>query len=100
MSTQNFPLRPLRDRVLVKPDEAEKKTAGGIIVPDTVVQKPQTGTVVASGVGYTDMPNETKPGDKVMYGKYAGTEIEYAGEQYVIMKESDILAIDAAETVN
>ncbi|MCL2132548.1 MAG: co-chaperone GroES [Lentimicrobiaceae bacterium] len=86
-------IRPLADRVLVEPAPAEQKTSGGIIIPDTAKEKPQRGTVVAVGDGKKDEPMTVKVGDNVLYGKYAGTEIQYEGVDYLMMKESDILAI-------
>jgi chaperonin GroES len=86
-------IRPLADRVLVEAAPAEQKTAGGIIIPDTAKEKPQRGTVVAVGNGKKDEPMTVKTGDIVLYGKYSGTEINYEGKYYLIMKESDILAI-------
>ncbi|HPF65061.1 co-chaperone GroES [Lentimicrobium sp.] len=86
-------VRPLADRVLIKPAEAEQKTAGGIIIPDTAKEKPQRGTVVAVGTGKKDEPLTVKVGDLVLYGKYAGTEITVDGNDYLIMRESDIVAI-------
>ncbi len=85
-------LRPLADRVVVEPAEAEEKTAGGIIIPDTAKEKPQKGTVVAVGPGKKDEPMTVKVGDTVLYGKYSGTEISLDGTHYLIMKESDIYA--------
>ena len=87
-----FKLRPLADRVVVEPAEAEEKTAGGIIIPDTAKEKPQKGTVVAVGPGKKDEPMTVKVGDTVLYGKYSGTEITLDGTHYLIMKESDIYA--------
>jgi chaperonin GroES len=84
---------PLHDRVIVKPAESEEKTAGGIIIPDTAKEKPQRGTIVAAGPGKKDEPIAVKPGDTVLYGKYAGTEIQIDGEELLIMRESDIFAI-------
>jgi chaperonin GroES len=84
---------PLHDRVIVKPAAAEEKTAGGIIIPDTAKEKPQRGTVIAAGPGKKDEPVTVKNGDTVLYGKYAGTEIQIEGDDYLIMRESDILAI-------
>jgi chaperonin GroES len=84
---------PLHDRVLVKPAPAEEKTAGGIIIPDTAKEKPQRGTIVAAGPGKKDEPVTVKVGNTVLYGKYAGTEITIEGEDLLIMRESDILAI-------
>jgi chaperonin GroES len=89
----NVNIKPLADRVLVAPAEAEQKTAGGIIIPDTAKEKPQKGTIVAVGPGKKDEPMTVKVGDAVLYGKYAGTELSLEGENYLIMKESDILAI-------
>ncbi len=86
-------LTPLADRVLVKPAEAETKTAGGIIIPDSAKEKPQRGTVIAVGPGKKDEPTTVKKGDTVLYGKYSGTEIQVDGVDYLIMKESDIFAI-------
>lgn len=91
---EKFPLRPLRDRVIILPDAAEEKTAGGIIIPDTAKERPRRGTVVASGPGLKDLPNETKPGDIVLYGKYAGTEIDHDDKNYLIMSETELLVID------
>jgi len=86
-------VKPLADRVLVEPAAAEQKTAGGIIIPDTAKEKPQRGTVVAVGTGKKDQPLTVKEGDLVLYGKYSGTEINIDGKDYLIMRESDILAI-------
>ena len=86
-------IRPLSDRELVEPKEAETKTASGIYIPDTAKEKPQQGTVLATGPGKKDEPMEVKEGDSVLYGKYAGTEVTYEGKTYLIMKQSDILAI-------
>jgi chaperonin GroES len=86
-------ITPLHDRVVVKPAPAEEKTAGGIIIPDTAKEKPQRGTVVAAGAGKKDEPLAVKVGDTVLYGKYAGTELQLDGADYLIMRESDILAI-------
>jgi len=85
-------IKPLADRVLIEPAEAEQKTAGGIIIPDTAKEKPQKGTVIAVGNGKKDEPMTLKVGDIVLYGKYSGTEISYEGVNYLIMKESDIYA--------
>ncbi len=84
---------PLHDRVIVKPAKAEEKTAGGIIIPDTAKEKPQRGTVIAAGPGKKDEPVTVKVGDTVLYGKYSGTEIQLDGDDLLIMRESDILAI-------
>jgi chaperonin GroES len=86
-------ITPLHDRVIVKPAAAEEKTAGGIIIPDTAKEKPQRGTIMAAGPGKKDEPVTVKSGDTVLYGKYAGTEITIDGDDYLIMRESDILAI-------
>lgn len=86
-------VKPLADRVLVEPAAAEEKTAGGIIIPDTAKEKPQKGTVVAVGNGKPDEPMTVKVGDKVLYGKYAGTELSIEGNDYLIMRESDLFAI-------
>jgi len=86
-------VKPLADRVLVEPAAAEQKTAGGIIIPDTAKEKPQKGSVMAVGNGKKDEPMTVKVGDQVLYGKYAGTEINVDGKDYLIMRESDILAI-------
>jgi chaperonin GroES len=90
---KNLSIKPLADRVIVKPAAAEEKTKGGIIIPDTAKEKPQKGTVVAAGPGKKDEPVTVKVGDDVLYGKYSGTEITVEGEDYLIMRESDILAI-------
>ncbi len=84
---------PLHDRVIVKAAAAEEKTAGSIIIPDTAKEKPQRGVVVAAGSGKKDEPMTVKVGDNVLYGKYAGTEIQIEGSDYLIMRESDLLAI-------
>jgi chaperonin GroES len=86
-------VQPIADRVLVEPDAAETKTASGIIIPDTAKEKPQRGTIVAVGAGKKDEPLTVKNGDKVLYGKYSGTEVSIDGKDYLIMKESDIYAI-------
>ena len=86
-------IKPLADRVLVEAAAAEDKTAGGIIIPDTAEEKPQKGTVVAVGPGKKDEPMTVKVGDSVLYGKYAGTEITIDGDNYLIMRESDIVAV-------
>lgn len=90
---KSLSIKPLADRVIVKPAAAEEKTKGGIIIPDTAKEKPQKGTVVAAGPGKKDEPVTVKEGDTVLYGKYAGSEITVEGEDYLIMRESDILAI-------
>ena len=86
-------VKPLADRVLVEPAQAEEKTVGGIIIPDTAKEKPQKGTVVAVGPGKKDEPMTLKVGDTVLYGKYSGTEITIDANHYLIMKESDVYAI-------
>ena len=92
-------IKPLADKVLVKPDEvAESTSAGGIIIPDTAKEKPQKGEIIAAGPGRTDengkiIKMNVKVGDKVLYSKYGGSELEYENEKYLIMSESDILAI-------
>ena len=86
-------IKPLADRVLVLPAPAEEKTIGGIIIPDSAKEKPLKGKVIAIGNGTKDEEMVVKPDDTVLYGKYAGTEIELDGEKYLIMKKSDILAI-------
>lgn len=86
-------IRPLADRVLVEPKEAETKTAAGLYIPDTAKEKPQQGKVLATGPGKKDEPMEVKEGDIVIYGKYAGTEVTVEDKTYLIMKQSDILAI-------
>lgn len=86
-------ITPIADRVLVEPAPAETKTSSGIIIPDTAQEKPQRGTVVAVGNGKPDEPMTVKVGDSVLYGKYSGTELQYEGKDYLIMRESDIYAI-------
>jgi len=86
-------IKPLADRVLVEPAQAEEKTASGIYIPDTAKEKPQKGTVVAVGPGKKDEPTTVSVGDTVLYGKYSGTEINVEGTDYLMMRESDILAI-------
>lgn len=86
-------IKPLADRVLVEPVEAETKTAAGIIIPDNAKEKPQKGKVVAVGKGTKDEPTTVQVGDTVLYGKYSGTELKLDGKDYLIMRESDIFAI-------
>ena len=86
-------IKPLADRVLIEPAAAETKTIGGIISPDTAKEKPLQGTIVAVGNGTKDEEMILKEGDKVLYGKYAGTEIEHEGKKYLIMRQSDVVAI-------
>jgi chaperonin GroES len=89
----NLSIKPLADRVVVKPSAAEERTAGGLIIPDTAKEKPQKGIVVAVGPGKKDEPLTVKLNDVVLYGKYAGTEISIDGNDYLIMRESDLVAI-------
>ena len=86
-------LKPLHDRIIIKPAAAEEKTSGGIIIPDTAKEKPQLGTVVAAGPGKKDDPVTVRSGDTVLYGKYSGTEIRIDGQDLLILRESDILAV-------
>ncbi len=86
-------IQPLADRVLVKPVAAEEKTISGIIIPDSAKEKPLRGEVLAVGKGTKDEEMVLKAGDQVLYGKYAGTELEYEGEKFLIMRQSDVLAI-------
>ena len=89
-------IKPLADRVLVLPAQAEEKV-GGIIIPDTAKEKPQHGTVVATGEGTKDEKMILKDGDEVLYGKYSGTELEFEGTKYLIMRQSDVLAVVGKE---
>ncbi len=93
MAKKSTGITPLHDRVIILPAKAEQKSAGGIIIPDTAKEKPQRGEVVAVGPGKPDEPTTVKAGDNVLYGKYAGTELTVDGQEYLIMRESDILAI-------
>lgn len=86
-------IKPLADRVLIAPTAAEETTLGGIIIPDSAKEKPLKGTVLAVGQGTKDDPMVLKEGDNVLYGKYAGTEIEFEGTKYLMMRQSDVLAI-------
>ncbi|MBO7168282.1 MAG: co-chaperone GroES [Bacteroidaceae bacterium] len=86
-------VKPLADRVLIEPAPAETKTVGGIIIPDTAKEKPLRGTVVAVGNGTKDEDMVLKEGDVVLYGKYAGTELEIEGKKYLIMRQSDVVAV-------
>ncbi|MBE9491729.1 MAG: co-chaperone GroES [Bacteroidetes bacterium] len=86
-------IKPLADRVIIEPSPAEEKTAGGIIIPDTAKEKPQKGKVFAVGPGKKDEPMTVKKGDIVLYGKYSGTEITFEDNDFIIMRESDIVAI-------
>ena len=99
MATVNF--RPLHDRVVVRRVESETKTAGGIIIPDTAKEKPQEGEIIAVGAGARDeqgkvQPLDVKPGDRILFGKWSGTEVKLNGEDLLIMKESDIMGVLAA----
>lgn len=86
-------IKPLDDRVLIEPMKAEERTASGLIIPDSAKEKPQKGTVVAVGAGTKDVEMQVKVGNEVLYGKYAGTELSSDGNDFLIMKQSDILAI-------
>ncbi|MBR0273483.1 MAG: co-chaperone GroES [Bacteroidaceae bacterium] len=86
-------IQPLADRVLIEPAAAEEKTIGGIIIPDTAKEKPLQGKVVAVGKGTKDEEMVLKAGDTVLYGKYAGTELEFEGQKYLIMRQSDVVAV-------
>jgi chaperonin GroES len=90
---KHMKVKPLADRVLIEPSAAEEKTASGIIIPDNAKEKPNKGTVVAIGAGKVDEPMTVKVGDTVLYGKYSGTELSFEGKDYLIMRESDIMAI-------
>ena len=93
MAKSGVNVKPLADRVLVEPAQAETKTAGGLIIPDTAKEKPMKGKILAIGNGKIDEPMTVKVGDTVLYGKYAGTEIQVDGKDLLIMRESDIYAI-------
>ncbi len=86
-------IKPLADRVLIEPAPAETKTVGGIIIPDTAKEKPLQGTIVAVGKDTKDEEMVLKEGDTVLYGKYAGTELEFEGKKYLIMRQSDVVAV-------
>ena len=86
-------IKPLADRVLIEPAPAETKTVGGIIIPDTAKEKPLQGTIVAVGKGTKDEEMVLKEGDTVLYGKYAGTELEFEGKKYLIMRQSNVVAV-------
>lgn len=86
-------MKPINDRVVVKPAPAEETTRGGIIIPDTAKEKPQRGEVIAVGPGKEDHAMTVQVGDTVLYGKYAGQELQYEGEDYLIMREDDILVV-------
>jgi chaperonin GroES len=98
MTTKTLKMRPLGDRVIIKPLPQEEITKGGVYLPDTAKEKPMQGEVIAVGTGKilengTKVPMEVKQGEKVLYGKYSGTEVKIEGEEYLIVKESEILAI-------
>ena len=93
MAKKKLKIQPLADRVVIKPEEAQQTTKSGIIIPDTAKEKPQRGIVLAAGAGKKDEPMTVKVGDTVLYGKYSGTEVNLEGEDYLILRESDILAI-------
>lgn len=86
-------IKPLSDRVLIQPNPAEERTASGLIIPDTAKEKPLAGKVIAVGPGTSEVTMEVKVGDEVLYGKYAGTEVNVEGKDYLIMRQSDIFAI-------
>ena len=86
-------IKPLSDRVLILPNPAEEKTAGGLFIPDTAKEKPLTGKVVAVGPGTAEVKMEVAVGDTVIYGKYSGSEVNYDGESYLVMKQADIIAV-------
>ena len=86
-------IQPLADRVLIEPAAAEEKTIGGIIIPDTAKEKPLQGKVIAVGKGTKDEEMVLKAGDTVLYGKYAGTELEFEGQKYLVMRQSDVVAV-------
>lgn len=86
-------VKPLSDRVLIEPKPAEEKTAGGLFIPETAKEKPLEGKVIAAGPGTSEVKMEVKEGDQVLYGKYSGTEVSVDGKDYIIMRQSDILAI-------
>ncbi len=89
-------IKPLADRILIEPTAAEEVTMGGIIIPDSAKEKPLRGKVLAVGNGTKDEPMVLKEGDEVLYGKYAGTEIEFEGVKYIMMRQSDVLAVVCA----
>ena len=92
LATKNMSIKPLADRVLIRPAAQEEKTVSGIIIPDSAKEKPLRGEVIAVGGGTKEEEMVLKAGDVVLYGKYAGTEIEHEGEKYLIMRQSDVLA--------
>jgi chaperonin GroES len=96
-------IKPLADRVLVEPAQAEEKTAGGIIIPDTVKEKPMEGEVISIGTGQRledgkVIPLDVKVGDRILFGKWSGTEVKFSGQEYLVMKESDIMGIVDSKT--
>ena len=98
MATATRTIRPLEDRILVRPEEGEETTASGIVIPDTAKEKPQEGTVLAVGPGRVDdsgnrIPVDVQVGDTVIYSKYGGTEVKYAGEEYLVLSARDVLAV-------
>jgi len=93
IQNNNIMIKPLADRVVIEPQEAQTKTASGLFIPDTAKEKPQQGKIVAAGPGKKDEPMEVKVGDVVLYGKYAGTEVTVDDKKYLIVKQSDILAV-------
>ncbi len=102
MGERNMKFRPLHDRVLVRRVEQEEKTAGGIIIPDTVKEKPMEGEVIAIGSGTRlddgkVIPMDVKVGDRILFGKWSGTEVKFGGQDYLVMKESDIMGIVEAK---
>lgn len=86
-------MKPINDRVVVKPADAEERTAGGLIIPDTAKEKPQRGEVIAVGPGKKDVTMTVKKGDIVLYGKYSGQELNYKGQDYLVIKQDDILVV-------
>ena len=98
MATATKTIKPLEDRILVRPEEGEETTASGIVIPDTAKEKPQEGTVLAVGPGRIDdkgnrVPIDVQVGDTVLYSKYGGTEVKYAGEEYLVLSARDVLAV-------
>ena len=97
MAAKTFSLKPLEDRVVVKPSEEEEMTASGLVIPDTAKERPQEGEVMAAGPGRFEdgqrIPMDVKPGDKVIYSKYGGTEVKVQGQEYLILSARDVLAV-------
>ena len=98
MATATQTIKPLEDRIVVRPEEGEETTASGIVIPDTAKEKPQEGEIVAVGPGARDeagklVPLDVKVGDKVLYSKYGGTEVKYSGEEYLVLSARDVLAV-------